>query len=139
MYFSFPLTGRDKEKLIEGKRSPKTFVPLASKQSENHPKQPTSSDKKHDILSEVRPLVAVRRQKFESKINGVVGQLYEPVDAGEIRRQRNKKALKQHLRDLANHWENAIDDLNTLRRGQVLKELRRYLKVCSQLHFFCSV
>ena len=39
-----------------------------------------------------------------------------------------RKALKQHLRELANHWEHTIDDLNTLRRGQVLKELRRYLK-----------
>ena len=38
------------------------------------------------------------------------------------------QALKQHLRELANDWEHTIDDLNTLRRGQVLKELRRYLK-----------
>ncbi len=54
--------------------------------------------------------------------------MYEPVGAREIQRQRNAKALKRHLREIAADWDDRINDLNTLRRGRVLRELKRFLR-----------
>ena len=51
--------------------------------------------------------------------------IYEPVDAREIQRQRNARALKRHLQEIASDWDNRINDLNTLRRGKVLRELKK--------------
>ncbi len=54
--------------------------------------------------------------------------LYEPVDAREIHRQRQARALRRHLREIASDWDDRINDLNTLRRGRVLRQLKRFLR-----------
>jgi hypothetical protein len=54
--------------------------------------------------------------------------MFEAVDADEIRRQRNSRALRRHLREIASDWDNEVNDLNTLRRNKVLRELHNYLK-----------
>ena len=139
-------SGRDKLKrkdmyvvndVSEQSKSKKDLVPkskvkqvqlIAKKEAQVEDEPPpiiSSKERRND--KKILPNLAVRRQQFQNKINNFE-KMYEPVDAHEIRRQRNKKALKQHLKELANVWEDTIDDLNTLRRGQVLKELRRYLK-----------
>ena len=56
------------------------------------------------------------------------GQMYEPVNAGEIRRQKNASALKKYLREFAADWDTRVNNLNTLRRGKVLKDLKKSLR-----------
>ncbi len=68
--------------------------------------------------------------------DGKEQQIYEPVNAKEIHRQQNERALKKHLREIAADWDSRINDLNTLRRGKVLKELKRYLR--DQIDFDAS-
>ena len=55
-------------------------------------------------------------------------QIYRAVGVGEIQRQKNERVLRRHLRDLASDWNSRIDDLNTLRRTRVIKELKRFLR-----------
>ena len=55
-------------------------------------------------------------------------KIYEPVTANEIRRQKNARALKQYLQEFASDWDDRVNHLNTLRRGRVLKELKRNLR-----------
>ena len=56
------------------------------------------------------------------------GKMYEPVNAGEIRRQKNASALKKYLREFAADWDTRVNNLNTLRRGKVLKDLKKSLR-----------
>ena len=56
------------------------------------------------------------------------GKMYEPVNAGEIRRQKNASALKKYLREFAADWDTRVSNLNTLRRGKVLKDLKKSLR-----------
>ena len=55
-------------------------------------------------------------------------EIYRAVGVGEIQRQKNERVLRRHLRDLASDWNSRIDDLNTLRRTRVIKELKRFLR-----------
>ena len=55
-------------------------------------------------------------------------ELYEPVNLSEIRRQKNARALKKYLREFAADWDTRVNNLNTLRRGKVLKELKKQLR-----------
>jgi hypothetical protein len=55
-------------------------------------------------------------------------EMFKAVDANEIRRQKNSEALRRHLREISSDWDNEVNDLNTLRRTKVLKELHNYLK-----------
>ncbi len=55
-------------------------------------------------------------------------EMYEPVNAGEIRRQKNARVLKRYLREFASDWEARVNNLNTLRRGKVLKDLKKQLR-----------
>jgi hypothetical protein len=55
-------------------------------------------------------------------------KIYQPVGLSEIQRQKNERILRRHLRELATDWNSRIDDLNTLRRTRVMKELKRYLR-----------
>lgn len=66
--------------------------------------------------------------KWDAKEGKDFEKIYEPVHAKEIQKQRNQRLLKKHLRDLASDWDSRINDLNTLRRGQVLKDLKKYLR-----------
>ena len=61
-----------------------------------------------------------RQKEFE--------KIYAPVNAKEIQRQKNERVLRKHLRDIATDWDSRINDLNTLRRSRVLKELKKYLR-----------
>ena len=60
--------------------------------------------------------------------NGDFEEMYEPVNATEIRRQKNATALKRYLREFAADWDDRVNNLNTLRRGKVLQELKRHLR-----------
>uniref|UniRef100_A0A0K2TEG1 Uncharacterized protein n=1 Tax=Lepeophtheirus salmonis TaxID=72036 RepID=A0A0K2TEG1_LEPSM len=46
----------------------------------------------------------------------------------EVRRVKNQILLNKHLKELSIEWDNTVNDLNTLRRSRVLKELQKYLK-----------
>jgi hypothetical protein len=54
--------------------------------------------------------------------------MFEAVDVDEIRRQKNARALRRHLKEISSEWDNEVNDLNTLRRNKVMKELHSYLK-----------
>ena len=69
-----------------------------------------------------------KSSKHSSWSNAEFTKMYEPVGANEIRRQRNAKALKQYLQEFAADWDDRVHHLNTLRRGRVLKELKRNLR-----------
>ena len=69
-----------------------------------------------------------KSSKHSSWSNAEFTKMYEPVGVSEIRRQRNAKALKQYLQEFAADWDDRVHHLNTLRRGRVLKELKRNLR-----------
>ncbi len=68
------------------------------------------------------------RDSRGSWTNNEFEKIYEPVNAIEIRRQKNAKALKKYLQEFAADWDDRVNDLNTFRRGKVLKELKRHLR-----------
>ena len=96
----------------------------------------TQARKKSNVGVENEKNIQEEEHIEQNPENGVKGswsnadfqKIYEPVNVGEIRKQQNRRALKRYLKELAVEWDHAIDDLNTLRRGQVLKELRYYIK-----------
>jgi hypothetical protein len=64
----------------------------------------------------------------DSWSNSDFEKMFEAVDVDEIRRQKNARALRRHLKEISSEWDNEVNDLNTLRRNKVMKELHSYLK-----------
>ena len=64
----------------------------------------------------------------DSWSNSEFEKMFEAVDVDEIRRQKNARALRRHLKEISSDWDNEVNDLNTLRRNKVMKELHTYLK-----------
>ena len=64
----------------------------------------------------------------DSWSNSEFEKMFEAVDVDEIRRQKNARALRRHLKEISSDWDNEVNDLNTLRRNKVMKELHNYLK-----------
>ena len=69
-----------------------------------------------------------KSSKHSSWSNAEFTKIYEPVSANEIRKQKNARVLKQYLQEFAADWDDRVNHLNTLRRGRVLKELKRNLR-----------
>lgn len=70
----------------------------------------------------------IQRRSADSWSNSEFEKIFEPVQVDEIKRQRNSRALKRYLKGIASEWDNEINDMNTLRRNKVLKQLNSYLK-----------
>ena len=152
------LSGHDKNKRKDvyvvndsagSKKSTKSAAP--SSKSENYdpiPKakvkqmqlirqRPNSNTSEEDNLaaaargeekSSTRPMKSGRNRTNDSWSNSDFEKMFEAVDADEIKRQKNSRALRKHLKEIAHDWDNEVNDLNTLRRNKVLKELHNYLK-----------
>jgi hypothetical protein len=97
-------------------------------------RDPDSRNSTPSTLLDQPPIQRSRAKKppkfdeTKSWSNGEFEQMYEPVNVSEIRRQKNATALKKYLREFAADWDGRVNDLNTFRRGRVLKELKKHLR-----------
>lgn len=80
------------------------------------------------VKGSAKLIKSVRNRNKDSWSNSDFEKMFEAIDADEIKRQKNSRALRRHLKEIANDWDNEVNDLNTLRRNKVLKELHNYLK-----------
>lgn len=71
---------------------------------------------------------SIHGRSADSWSNSEFEKIFEPVQADDIKRQRNSRALKKYLKEIAQEWDSEINDMNTLRRNKVLKQLNTYLK-----------
>ena len=92
------------------------------------PRYSTTPSSMNEVEDELRS--SKRSSKGAKKFDksGEFEEMYEPVNATEIRRQKNATALKKYLREFAADWDDRVNNLNTLRRGKVLQELKRHLR-----------
>ncbi|QQP36038.1 Uncharacterized protein FKW44_021012 [Caligus rogercresseyi] len=83
-----------------------------SEQQQQHRSPPTIPSKNGSRVKQLQSLMESRKS--------------EDSREDEIRRIRNQRLLTKHLKEL--RLDNTVNDLNTLRRSRVLKELQKYLK-----------